>query len=71
MKKLGIFTVIGQMLFRVTAVPILERKSAARIELIKRQYKLDDSPVTSSIFRLSSVNSPVAREILQQLSPRA
>jgi folate-dependent phosphoribosylglycinamide formyltransferase PurN len=70
LKKLGIFTVAGQILFRVTAVPILERTSAARIELIKRQYKLDDSPITSSIFRVPSVNSPIAREVLQRLSPQ-
>jgi methionyl-tRNA formyltransferase len=69
MKKLGPITVMGQMLFVSVVVPFLKKSGRRRIEVIKKKYKLDDSPICSEVIRVPSVNSPAARDALRRLKP--
>ena len=68
MAKLGPVTVVGQLLFLVLVVPLLERRASARIEEIKREYGMDDSAMTS-VHHVASVNSEEARTVLRELDP--
>lgn len=69
-KKLGIATALGQVLFVLLARPALRRSGARRIDAIKQDFGLDDSPIDGSVIRVPSVNSPEARQSLQRLDPR-
>jgi methionyl-tRNA formyltransferase len=68
-ERLGVVTVLGQALFRLLLVPILNLVGKRRIEEIKRQYRLDDSSITDGVIRVPSVNSGVLRELLRALNP--
>jgi methionyl-tRNA formyltransferase len=65
----GVARVFGQALFRLLLVPILKQLGKKRIEVIKRQYGLDDSPINDEVIRVPSVNSQGLRELLRRLSP--
>jgi hypothetical protein len=67
--RLGFVTVVGQALFRILLVPILNRFGKDRIGEIKRQYRLDDSPITNGVLRVPSVNSEELRQLLRELDP--
>jgi folate-dependent phosphoribosylglycinamide formyltransferase PurN len=67
--KLGILTVLGQLLFMSIVTPFLRWTDKKRIEEIKREYGLDDSPITESVVNVPSVNSDEARQALQQFNP--
>lgn len=69
LKKLGVVTVAGQLLFMAVALPVLRRQSARRVEAIKSEYGLDDSPFTGPVTRVESVNSEQARQVLRELAP--
>jgi folate-dependent phosphoribosylglycinamide formyltransferase PurN len=68
-KKLGLPTVIGQILFMSLLVPLLTRTGARRIDAIKRQYGLNGSEITDDVHQVPSVNSEEARQVLQRLRP--
>jgi folate-dependent phosphoribosylglycinamide formyltransferase PurN len=68
-KKLGLATVAGQLPFQAAVVPLLRRASAGRIEAIKREHGLDDSPIQGPITHVPSVNTDEAREVLRRLDP--
>ncbi len=69
-KKLGIATVAGQLLFQLTVQPWLRRTAQARAFTIKRLYEMDSTPIkTEKIIRVVSVNSDQAREQLRSLAP--
>ncbi len=68
-KKLGLKTVVGQVMFMLLISPVLRRIGARRIESIKREFGLDDSPIDDVVIRVPSVNSDEARQVLQRLDP--
>ena len=69
LKKLSPVDVLGQLLFITLANPVLRRQGARRVESIKREYGLDDSPVLGTVYQVDSVNSPATRELLRDLAP--
>jgi folate-dependent phosphoribosylglycinamide formyltransferase PurN len=69
LKNLNVVTVIGQMLFVAGIVPLLRQSGKRRIEAIKHEFGLDESPIRGNIRYMSSVNSAEARQLLQQLNP--
>ena len=71
MKKLGIRTVTGQVLFMAFAQLWLERRAARRIAAIEKTYGLDTSPIAAAPIRVPSVNSEEARAALNRLDPQA
>jgi folate-dependent phosphoribosylglycinamide formyltransferase PurN len=70
LKKLGAPTVAGQVLFMTLAERLLRQQAASRIAEIKREYNLDDSPITGHVVNVPSVNSDEARRALQGFSPQ-
>lgn len=69
-KRLGLFKVLGQILFKIIVVPHLKKKSVDRIEEIKNNLKLNNSDFDKNIVhRLKTVNSEKARNILKEISP--
>jgi formyl transferase-like protein len=69
LKKLSLVEVAGQLLFISAAGPLLRREATRRIEGIKREYGLDDSPIAGPVYQVDSVNSPATRELLRELAP--
>ncbi len=70
LKRLGLVTVFGQLLFQVLYVPLLRKLSLKRIEDIKNSYHLDDTAIdTEKVIRVTSVNSDVCLQTLKQLNP--
>jgi folate-dependent phosphoribosylglycinamide formyltransferase PurN len=70
LKKLGLPTVAGQMLFMALAEPLLRRRAASRVAAIKREHGLDDAPISGRVISVPSVNSDEARRALRELAPR-
>ncbi|WP_418603879.1 formyl transferase [Hwangdonia sp.] len=69
-KKLGLFTVTGQLLFRTIMVPYLERESKARVKEIAEQNNLLFNPIDEEmITQVPSVNSEECIALLKELSP--
>jgi hypothetical protein len=68
-KRLGIVTVLGQILFRSVVHPILSWRGRSRIDAIKTDLGLDDSPLDGSVISVPSVNSDAARQVLKELDP--
>lgn len=72
LKKLGLRTVLGQVVFTQCIVPWLSRETAARRSAIKRQYALDEAPIPSErIVDVPSVNDAQTVALLKDLAPRA
>jgi folate-dependent phosphoribosylglycinamide formyltransferase PurN len=70
LKKLGWFTVAGQVLFQLTVAPLLSRFSGRRIDAILRESGLNDGPVPpEKIIRVHSINEDRVIRILQELDP--
>jgi len=69
LRRLGVVEVAGQVLFMTLLVPALERAGARRIAEIKREYRLDESPLPAEAERVASLNSPAAVDLLQRLNP--
>lgn len=70
-KKLGLFTVIGQVAFMLLNKGV-KKQSQARIESIKKKSHLNDSDYGSNIVeQVDSVNSQAAIAKLQKLEPDA
>jgi folate-dependent phosphoribosylglycinamide formyltransferase PurN len=69
LRTLGPGTVVGQLIFMTTIMPLVARLSRSRIAEIKRQHGLDESPLPSSVHRVTSVNAPETRELLRRLDP--
>lgn len=68
-KTLGPLTVAGQLLFMGTVLPRLRRSGERRIEEIRRQYGLNDTPIEGPVHRVPSVNSEEARAFLREIDP--
>jgi methionyl-tRNA formyltransferase len=69
LRKLGAATVAGQVLFTAAVFPWLRRRAARRVEAIKREHGLDDSPIGGTVVRVGSVNSAEARAAIRGLAP--
>jgi folate-dependent phosphoribosylglycinamide formyltransferase PurN len=68
-KRCGLVTVAGQALFLIAAEPLLKRAGAKRIDSIKVQYGMDDSPLPDSAAEVGSVNSAEAKALLERRKP--
>lgn len=71
-KNLGILTVLGQIIFIKTIVPILKKASAERNKEILNSYKMSDSDskfLASDIFKVNSVNDNTCIDMLKRLNP--
>ena len=68
--KLGIVTVIGQILFLFLVVPVLRRASIKRIREIMEVHKMSSAPITGPcVHSVGSVNSAEVQTVLAQLEP--
>lgn len=70
-KKIGYAKVVGQFFFVSAIVPFLYRASRRRIAEIEREFNLQKDWGEANIFRVDSVNSEAAREILTNVQPKA
>jgi len=71
LERLGLRTVVGQVLFQLVAMPVLTFVSRRRITEIKQFYGFDESPIDPVVMtRISSVNTDEARDLLRALAPR-
>lgn len=68
-KRLGIPTVIGQLLFSVLVVPVVGRRGRTRIAAIAAEHGLDLSSIGRPVQSVPSVNSDEARALLRRLDP--
>ncbi len=69
-KKLGLVTVAGQILFKLFVETLLSRTSRKRIREIKQQYKLNDSEIDADkAIHVDSANSDDAIALLRDLQP--
>ncbi|MGH3371523.1 MAG: formyltransferase family protein, partial [Nocardioidaceae bacterium] len=68
-RRLGLATVAGQVLFSLLVVPVLCRRGRNRIAGITRDHDLDTSPIDQPVLDIPSVNSEEARRLLGQLHP--
>ena len=69
LRRLGPVTVAGQILFQSAVVPILQKRSGARVAAIKRENGLNDAPFPDDVVRVSSANSDEARDALRRFNP--
>ncbi len=71
LKKLGLRTVLGQVVFTQCIVPWLSRETAARRTTIMREYALDEAPIsTEGLVDVPSVNDAQTITLLKNLAPR-
>jgi methionyl-tRNA formyltransferase len=69
-KRLGMATVIGQILFKLVIVPYLDVQSKRRIKEIKKEFLLQDMKLDEAIItRVDSVNSEQTAVVLRKLNP--
>lgn len=69
-KRIGIFPVVGQVLFSALVVPFLKIRSRARKQAIIDQYKLNNSGFnTNKTFRVNSVNDEDCLHKIQSVNP--
>ena len=69
-KKLGYFTVLGQILFQLLMVKFLKIISQNRINEIRGEAKVSEKSIPESkIIEVDSVNSEIARDHLKALKP--
>lgn len=69
-RKLGLPTVAGQLLFMGAVLPRLRRAGAARVDEICREHGLGRAAIPEDrVRRVPSVNSDAARQALRELGP--
>jgi methionyl-tRNA formyltransferase len=69
-KKLGIVTVFGQLIFQVGICKFLKKSGRARIAEIKQEYDLNTSEMPAdSVVEVNSVNSDNTYQLLQSINP--
>jgi folate-dependent phosphoribosylglycinamide formyltransferase PurN len=70
-RRLGLATVAGQVLFQTLAAPALARRAQQRGREIHAAFGLDETPIpATAIARVRSMNSAEARALLAALAPR-
>ena len=71
-RKLGVPTVVGQLLFQKVLFPIVRLAARNRMKEIERQFCLLDRPIPEEqIVRVESVNSEQVRRELRRVRPSA
>lgn len=69
-KRIGLLSVIGQILFKLTIEPILLYLSKKRIDEIINKYKININDINQDkIIQIESVNSEEGRLFLQEIKP--
>jgi methionyl-tRNA formyltransferase len=69
-KRLGLLSVVDQVLFITLAAPILKRASAGRIEAIRAESGMDATPIPSHVIQcVPSINHRSVIEALQAHQP--
>lgn len=69
-RRLGLLTVAGQVLFAALFVPVLKRLSRNRIAELRERYGLANEPIDGdSVIVVPSVNSEQARQALADAAP--
>lgn len=69
-RRLGIFTVIGQLLFRVMVVPSLKLSSRRRLLQLTEEFGLDNGTIDESkIIFIASVNAKETKALLKEANP--
>jgi folate-dependent phosphoribosylglycinamide formyltransferase PurN len=69
-KKLGLWVVLGQILFQFSIVPFLIFFSSSRKKEILDNYHLEDTPLPENkVIQVNSVNSPECISLLQKIKP--
>lgn len=69
-KRLGWWTVLGQVLFMLIAVPLLTWSGRRRADTLMAQYGFERVPIDSNlVLRVSSVNAPETETLLCELQP--
>ena len=69
-KRLGIGTALGQVLFRTIVVPALRLSSRSQLREIQRQFSLDRTPMPGdAVIHVHSANSDEAVSALRKLEP--
>jgi len=70
LKKLGIITVFGQILFQAIIIKMLRKFSSKRIEVILKENSLNTDEVPlHTIKRVSSINANEVKDMLQTIQP--
>jgi hypothetical protein len=70
LEKLGWLTVVGQILFKVTAERLLKLGAGGRLQAIKAEFDINDAPIPAAmVTHVPSINSPEAIAVLQALGP--
>jgi methionyl-tRNA formyltransferase len=70
-RRLGLATVAGQVLFQALAVPALSRRAQQRVRELHAEHGLDATPIPAgAITRVRSMNAPETRALLAELAPR-
>ena len=70
-RRLGLPTVVGQVLFQAGMVPFLRRASRERLSQIKRGARLNDAEIPERVIaRVTSVNARESAALLRELQPR-
>lgn len=69
-KKIGMLTVLGQVLFSAIVVPLLKIKARRRKADLMNQYRLNGNEFgNENLFRVKSVNDEYCLQLLKQLQP--
>lgn len=69
-RRMGIFTVAGQIMFQLFIVPFLRHESSERIKAICDENEMYTAPVPEDrVIRVKSINSKKTRRIIEELSP--
>lgn len=69
-KRLGLFTVIGQILFKIFIVKLLNKTSKKRAKEILTSNQMDNSAISEDkILRVPSINAQSTIELLKSLNP--
>ncbi|PWH82410.1 formyl transferase [Algibacter marinivivus] len=69
-KKLGLFHVIGQLLFRIVLIPYINFSAKNRIKNILNKNNIEDVEINDErITRITSVNSKEGHDLLKELNP--
>lgn len=68
--RVGPFTTIGQILFHFFALDKLENESEPFRENIRRNFKLNGTPIYDEIIEVNSVNSREAMDAIKKAKPK-
>ncbi|SDE21541.1 formyl transferase [Riemerella columbipharyngis] len=70
MKRLGFFSVFGQILFGLMVLPVLRRLSKKQYNKVIEDLRIDLTPIDEKcIFKVDSINSKACLEFLKKENP--